>query len=418
MKALVICPADRPAAAFLARSRPLALVPVFGRSLLDLWLTELANRNVRHVTILAADRPNDVRRAVRHGEAWGIKVEVLPEPRESSPDAAIDRVGAVDHVVVLENIPPSGPAIWTSPANWFEELRRSMTETAGHRVGYRELSPGVWVHVRSRIASDARLQAPCWIGEHAWIGSRAQIGPETVIEDGAYVDDAATVARTWVGPGTYVGALTELNESLAWGHGLYKWTTGSFVEVADAFLLGETQERVQRATPGRMVERLAALAVLLVTWPVLLLGLLRRPSGEPLLRGREVLRTPTSTENPMVCRIHELAGFTGLWRRWPELWAVFRGDLAWVGNRPVTRDQAAELTDEFERLWLAVPAGVFSLADAEGCADGFGDEARAHASFYAVKHSWRTDLQILFRAVTRGVSETPAASKSIHHAST
>ena len=51
-----------------------------------------------------------------------------------------------------------------------------------------------------------------------------------------------------------------------------------------------------------------------------------------------------------------------------------RGEFAWVGNRPLTRQQAAELRTDFERLWLAVPAGLVSLADAEGCDDPMGDE--------------------------------------------
>ena len=61
MKAILICPADRSSAAFLARTCPLALVPIFGRSLLDLWLTDLANSGAHKVLILAADRPEKVR---------------------------------------------------------------------------------------------------------------------------------------------------------------------------------------------------------------------------------------------------------------------------------------------------------------------------------------------------------------------
>jgi hypothetical protein len=66
---------------------------------------------------------------------------------------------------------------------------------------------------------------------------------------------------------------------------------------------------------------------------------------------------------------------------------------------PLTPEQAGELYTDFERLWLAVAPGLFSLADAEGCADPLGDEARAHASFYAVQHGLGSDWQIVSRVL-------------------
>ena len=76
-----------------------------------------------------------------------------------------------------------------------------------------------------------------------------------------------------------------------------------------------------------------------------------------------------------------------------------RGDLTWVGNRPLSPTDAAELRNEFERLWLAAPIGMISLADAAGCPQAFNDEARTHASYYAVKANWRLDCRIVARAL-------------------
>ena len=61
------------------------------------------------------------------------------------------------------------------------------------------------------------------------------------------------------------------------------------------------------------------------------------------------------------------------------------------------------MSNDFERLWLTAPIGLISLADAEGCLEAFGDEARAHASYYAVQASWRLDLSILLRALANGL---------------
>jgi hypothetical protein len=400
MKATIICPADRPASAFLARQRPLALVPILGRSLLDLWLSELANRGATRVTILAADRPDEIRQAVGRGEAWGLSVEVLPETREPQIETVRSRFNG-NEVLVLEGIPPANTPIWQKPPDWFQQVQQAIPNAAPQRVGYRELSKGIWIHVRSRVSPEARLESPCWVGQHAWVGSRARIGSGSIIEDNAYIDDGADVYSSWVGPGTYVGALTELRDSLAWGRGLYNVRSDSFVEITDAFLMGEIGSMARQPAAGRMTGRLLALLLLIATWPVPLVALLRREKGQPWFVKRQAVGAPTSSENPLLHDYWELSGYDGLLRRWPELWSVVRGYFVWVGNRPLSREEARTLVDEFERLWLSVTPGVFSLADAEGCTDAFGDEARAHASFYAVQHSWKTDFQILRRAIPR-----------------
>lgn len=44
---------------------------------------------------------------------------------------------------------------------------------------------------------------------------------------------------------------------------------------------------------------------------------------------------------------------------------------------------------------------MISLADAEGSADCFGDDTKAHAAFYSASRSWRTDLSIIVRSIKR-----------------
>lgn len=400
MKAVLICPADRPAATFLARQYPLALVPILGRSLLDLWLSEMANRGATRVLVLAADRPDDIRRSIGRGEAWGLAVEVLPETREPSIDAVRDRYKQHE-VFVIEGLPPSGPSIWTSPTQWFHQMIALIPLAAASRVGYRELSRGVWIHRRARVSPNARLEGPCWIGQNAWVGSRAEILAGSVVEDNSYIDEGAEVSASWVGPGTYVGAFTKIRNSLAWGHGLYHVESHSFVEVTDSFLMCGIGSMARQPTAGGFIGRLLALIAMVVSSPLVLVALLRREQGQPLFQRRQAIRAPTSAEYPLTCDYFEMAGLDGLFRRWPELLNVIRGEFSWVGNRPLTRDESKSLADEFERLWTTVSPGIFSLADAEGCVDPFGDEARAHASFYAVQHSWKTDLHILLRSLVQ-----------------
>lgn len=419
MKALLICPSDRTQVAFLARTRPLALVPVLGRSLLDLWLTELASRGAREVFILAPDRPDQVRHAVGKGEAWGLQVQVIPESRELSVDEARTRhrtgppgdwMPAPLDITVIDHL-PGADNLLVNPQGWFKSLVALIPTAAAQRVGYRQFAPGIWSHVRARISASAHLEPPCWIGAHVSIGSRARVGPDAILEDSVYVDEGAEIRSSIVGPATYVGAMTDLRNSLAWGRGLLNWLSGSFTEVADDFLLGELGRHAALKRTSTLPGRLAALLALVATSPLLLVARARTPKGQPLFIRHRAVRAPVlSTVLLETCTYYELNGVPGLWRRWPELWNILAGKWAWVGNRPLTPEQAADLYTEFERLWLAVPPGIISLADAEGCGDSRDDEGRAHASFYSVQHNLRSDVQIAARMLRRVFSRQTATS--------
>jgi hypothetical protein len=422
MWALLICPSERPALAFLARERPLPLLPAVGRSLLDWWLTELSDRGARHVLVLAADRPEQIRRAAGGGERWGLQVAIWPEARELSAGEARKKyrarhsgpwLEAPDDVTVMDHLPGGEP--WKDPGDWYRSLRMRLPAVARQGVGQREVKPGVFVHARARVADSARLHAPCWVGAHAWVGSRSELGPGAILEGGCYVDDGATVVESWVGPGTYVGALTELRESLALGKGLCRWTWNTVTDVSDELLLGELRQRATRRRASSWAGRLAALLAMIAFSPVVMAGLARRQPGTRLFIAREAVRAPAADpEGAETCLYRELTGVRGLWRRWPQLWNIVRGEFAWVGNRPLNRREAGELKTDFERLWLAVPPGLVSLADAHGCADLWGDEGRAHASFYAAKNDSRTDLQILRQAFGRAWSSISDTLNSTH----
>ena len=89
--------------------------------------------------------------------------------------------------------------------------------------GVREIQPGIWAGLRTRIAPTAELKAPCWIGEDVQIGPHAVVGPMAILEDRVFVETGALVSHTWVGPDTYSGEFTALMNSMAWGDTLVNW---------------------------------------------------------------------------------------------------------------------------------------------------------------------------------------------------
>lgn len=413
MKSLLICPADRPGVAQLADATPLVLAPLLGKCLIEYWLEALAARCVKHVVVLASDRPQAVRQFVSDGARWGLEVEVLPQSRELSvEEARVKYASDAPDVLLLHTLPglPAHP-LFESYEGWFAALKaflpRAVSDT---RIGMHEVQPGIWIGLHAQIDPTAHLHAPCWIGDHALVSAGANLGPGAILEDRVVIEAGARVTESVIGPETFVGELISVQHSLAQGSTLVNWMTDSCLHVPDAFFLCSLGDRRFAASHSGVTGRLLAVAALIVSAPIALTIMVLSA-----LRG----------ENPLVLRLgvrpqrhvrvsalqtfayYELAGGSNWLKRWPQFWSVARGDLAWVGNRPLRPTQALGLGNDFERLWLTAPVGLVSLADANGCTDGLNDETCAHASFYAVNASARLNWFVLSRALFRAAQAWP-----------
>jgi hypothetical protein len=402
MKALLICPHERPEVALLAERQPLALLPVCGRALIELWLEHLAGNGVREVTVLASDRPEQVRALLQAGRKWGVKAEVIPQHAELSIEEARSRYADLDDVAVIDRLPGQAETALESYKTWYNAvLQYSRRANGPTRIGLRELSPGVWVGLHARVDRKATLQAPCWIGDDVRIGADAKIGPNAVVESRCFVEAGAEVRDSVVAPDTFVGGWTEVVNSIACGSLLINWERGSHVNVPDQFLLGAVPLKPISFNPPVLVGRLAAGAAMVATLPLLLYVCLKCAwRGQPPLRQVNGVRFVTGLSGRRLERysFYEFTNVNRWVRRWPQLLSIITGDFCWVGNRPLSASKANRLRNDFERLWLQAPIGLISLADVRGWMDFFSDEARAHSSFYAVQRNWKLDLQILSRA--------------------
>jgi hypothetical protein len=415
MNALLICPAERPGLDHLVKAAPLAAIPVFGQSLVEHWLDEMSRKRARSVRVLAADRPHLIRSLLGDGSRWGFKLEVLPERMELTREEAVaqfascntDPVSSVEHVFVMDHLPafPKFRLLDDYAAFFAGLTARLNAVTPADRIGLREIEPGIWVGLRTRIDRRARLHAPCWIGEHVWIGPDAEIGPMAVLEDRVFVDRGAWVEQSHVVCDSFVGEFVEVRHSLAWGPRLINWQNGSFLLVPDDFLLSGFKRPKPLQAGSNWLGRLAALLLLQMTVPLGLYCMLKSSLfGLPAFRAREAV-LPWSHEFPeqegRSVTYFEMNSTNKFMRRWPQLWNVACGEFAWVGNRPLSPKHAAQLTTDFEELWLNAPVGLVSLADVEGAFDRFDEVARAHAAFYATRADWRLDTSILARFVQR-----------------
>ena len=411
MKSLLISPAERPTVAALAEPTPLALLPVMGKLLVAYWLEYLADLGIREVRILATDRPEQIRAAVGTGARWGMEVEVIPALRELTvsearakyrPKEETDWPAQPHDIILMDRFPglPNLP-LFESYSSWMTAVQAWLPNSATrHRVGVREIQPGVWVGLRSRIPDSAKLRGPCWIGENVWVGANTKVGPYAVLENRVVVESGVEITNSLIGSETLVGEMAEIKDALANGSTLVNWRTGSRTTVPDALLMCSLAGRKRRQKMSNPLGRLLAGVVMLFTSPIAAIFVLTaKVRNQPPLRELRAVRPqisaiPGLSEN---VRYYELTNSRGFFCAWPQLWNIVRGDFAWVGNRPLGPVEVAQLESEFDRLWLAVPIGLISLADAEGVAGAFTDDARVCASFYAVRANWRLDLSILAR---------------------
>ena len=410
MNAILICPGERENVLALAETVPLCNQVICGKGVIEYWIESLAVRGIRRVLVLATDRPEQVRALVGDGSRWGLQIDVNPEIRELTVEEAHYKYakafsGAPVDVVLMDTLPglPGSP-LFRSYAHWHAALMEWMPRAATpDRIGVREVKPGVWVGLRTRISPTAQIQGPCWIGEDVEIGPEASVGPRVVVESRAVIEADAAVADAEVGPETVVGRLTELRHSLAFGATLVSHKLNSCTKISDTFLLCDLSPRRSIFKRSGFTARFLALIILVLTFPFALLAMCRsKMHGRGVFRPMLGVRPRPSGAMAMpgdTFIYYELAGTRGWLRRWPQLWSILKGQLAWIGNRPLHPRQAVRLMNEFEKLWLAAPIGLISLADAEGSTDFFSDQTRAHSSYYSVQANRSLDAIVLMRGL-------------------
>ena len=410
MKALIICP-ERPAMRWLSTPAPLCNLSLFGTELICYWIEHLASIGATDILISASDRPEQVRAVVGDGSRWGVKLEVLPARWEFQPGEARAKfrtasqakwVDSPNDIIVADRFPGGTQNIFESTEAFFAALKNFLPHAAkGNRIGMREIAPGVWAGLRTQISPTAKLVSPCWLSDEVIVGSNATVGPYAILESRVVVDTGAIVTNSLIAPQTFVGRLSEINDSIAVGACLLNWKYGSHTVVTDPALLCGLNERRPSTLGGGMLRRGAAWLAFVISSPAALPWAL-----SAVFRGQNPFTKKTAVGLAangkfMSVQYYELTGAPGLWSRWPQLWNVAKGEFTWVGNRPLTSAEAEQLSNDFERLWLTCPIGLVSQADSFGCPPALSDEVKAHSSYYSTQANWRIDLKILSSIVRR-----------------
>jgi len=417
MRALLLSPGRSKAVPLLAETGPLIIAPLLGKCLAEYWIEHLTSLGAKEIVLIAPDRPAQVRAHLGDGTRWGLHLTVRAEETELTLEEGrskyCTRFATTPQIVVAMDHLPGQPTrpLFKSYANWFAGIQAWIPQAqAEERIGICEVQPGVWIGQHCRVDPRVEFVAPCWLGSKVTVQAGAIIGPSAIIEDGAIISAGSRIVQSVVGPSTFVGEHALVGRSLASSSTLINWATNSSLRVPDAIWLSSLADSLTPAWPSTWYGRVLAAYLLLLTSPVALWAFLRSVIRvESTLKTRQGLRLrePGGFIRPLTFNYFELRHASGWMKRWPQLWAIVRGDMGWIGNRPLTPREYATLNPGFEQLWLARAPGLISLADAAGCQPGVSPEACAHASYYSVKAGPELHRQIL-RGVLRQLF-TPAA---------
>jgi hypothetical protein len=271
MKAILICPVDSTGVPRLAEAGPLATAPILGDCVVAHWIERLAALGARQIEIIAPDGANHVREAVGDGARWGVQVTVTVSKFEPTREEAAEKhkpaadpgwLPEPNDVVSMSHLPgcPDHP-LFESYASWFAGLSAWMPVAhTPARVRISQVRRGIWIGSRAQVSPAAELVAPCWIGDRASVEEGAVVGPGAVIEDRSVAGGSARIAHSWVGPDTFVGRMTSVTNSIAWGSTLIDWRTDSVLHVPDPFLLSSLSKPKSSATTDRFGRALGAKA--------------------------------------------------------------------------------------------------------------------------------------------------------------
>ncbi|QJD30396.1 sugar phosphate nucleotidyltransferase [Methylococcus geothermalis] len=297
------------------------------------------------------------------------------------------------------------------PLDSLPAYHRTNLDAAGGRIGGLAL-PGQQAHAgltvgrNSSVSAGSLANGTALIGSHCRIHPSVQLQGENVISDGVIVDRGARLSNTVVLPYSYVGELVTVENGIVRGNDLLRIDTGARLRIVDAFLLADLDQVSITHGFSDLLNRLAGVLLLVASaplWPLAALAALARHPTRPLrfrrLRGNRLVRGDAGTPRRAAFTAAEWATGIPVLAKLPWLLPVARGDLHLVGVEPVTPEQAASRTAEWERMADRAPAGLIGPTQLDLPASAPAEERLMSDAFFAAQADSGKKLRVILRGL-------------------
>ena len=325
---------------------PFALWRIGSQRLLHYWLDYAIDQGFRRVLLYCQDRPADVRAEMKKATLWPLDWEVIALP---------------DGEEVTEALPlESLPTPWARPEANKPHDGWSLVEYAFalEKIWYEHAHHGQQLATESSVVGrysyvhpTVKLNYPIWIGDNVYIGPNCEIGPNASIGAGCVLEGESSVSDSKIEHDTFIGAHTEIHRRYVCKRTMIDLKNRTRLDnVEPAIADGVTPS--PSGKPGSF-ERLTALAL----WF--------------LFRFKKLIRSRSRLSNQ-------------LWlQRYPRLLDVVGGKCRLYGVLPRTKEELADVRDEWKEIIRSAPRGVFSYADAMGCHSPEDELEPLHAVYQA-----------------------------------
>lgn len=335
--------------------------------------------------------------------SWGESMADLSEDELRAHLLELTGRGEIDVEYVSEWIDVSSPAALLETQGRL--LNRQLN---GLMISGIERQPGIWISRNVVMHPSVELVPPIYIGPNSRISRGTRLGPSTVVSGHCIVDANTSVENSLVANGSYVGEGLELNQSIVNHNLLVNVRLAARAKLEENFLLGDLEPTWRQSWAGRATQSAAALALLLLFLPVLLISAIyfavarqlrytdvpaaKVPPGKNQLPVSDV-RLPCLGEDAW--RAYRPAGWEAFLRQFlPGLFAVLFGRINLVGLPPRSTSEILELPEDWRALYGEAHIGLIteaSLSVADSC-----DHVQLYLAdaYYTARRSWRHDLEL------------------------
>lgn len=272
----------------------------------------------------------------------------------------------------------------------------------------REVAVGLRIGRHSKVSPRSLRQGVALVGSNTRVDAQAKLHGEVVISDDVLIDQEADIQDSVILPHTYVGQMVDIRNAIVFGGDILRVDTGARLHVNDTFLIADLGRYGELEYVTRPLNRLAGLALLLLSlplWPIAAaLALLREPRRPIIwrrLRGNRIDLNEFGIRQRRTFVACEWQCRPPVLRYLPRLLPVISGDLRLVGTLPVSEAEAADRIEPWQREADRAPAGLIGPSQLLLSRDALEEEIILSDAVYSGRRSFRQDLHYLGLAVRK-----------------
>lgn len=274
----------------------------------------------------------------------------------------------------------------------------------GLRVAGRSVALGLVAGRRASVAPKSLRQGVAYVGANSRVHADAELLGEVVIGEDVVIDRAATIRDSVIFPRTYVGELVEISNAIVANNYLMRVDTGALLKISEAFLLGSlgATEGHARVSPWDRLFGVLLLMLSLPLWPVAAAAA-ALAGGDSLLLSRVRVgnraRFADADDSGTLYKDRYWNTAIPVLRNLPGLLCVIAGDVRLVGVSPLTPEQNAARTEDWQKVRDQAPVGLLGPTQFNLTEDAPLEERLLSDAFYARARTWSRDSGLLLRGL-------------------